>query len=230
MICPRCGYESAYSMENCPRCGIPWRAGPVRATAPAGARMSADPRTSAGAWSPADSRTPWTPDGDARQGVSREFARTSASSFDPARLTTSDRITGVATLVLFISLFLPWFKASSSFGSGAVTLSLTVDALTGHRYLYLVLIVALLTIGYLVVHAGREAGLGLPVSHERLLSAASGINLLVVLIAVIFKPPGTSMVTVSWSLGAYVGVIAAIVAVAPSVRSWLRARQPRLSR
>ena len=178
---------------------------------------------------PADPRTSWTPDGTARYGDSRE-TRTPAPGFDPARLTTTDRITGVATLVLFISLFLPWFKASSSFGSGAVTLSLSVDALTGHRYMYLVLIISLLMIGYLILHAGRRDALGLPVSHERLLSAASGINLLVVLIAVIFKPPGTSMVTVSWSLGAYVGVIAVIVAVVPLGRSWLRARQPRLSR
>jgi len=106
-----------------------------------------------------------------------------------------------------------------------------VDALTGHRYLYLVLIVALLMIGYLIAYAGRKDTLGLRVGHERLLAAASGINLLLVLVAVIFKPAGGApLFKVSWSLGAFVGLIAAIVAVAPLVRSGLRARQSRLSR
>jgi peptidoglycan/LPS O-acetylase OafA/YrhL len=96
--------------------------------------------------------------------------------------------------------------------------------------MYLVLIVALLMIGYLVVYAGKDV-LGPRVGHERLLAAASGINLLLVLIAVVFKPPGvTPMVKVSWNMGAFVGLIAAIVAVAPLARSGLRARQSRLSR
>jgi hypothetical protein len=135
----------------------------------------------------------------------------------------------VATLVLLISLFLPWFKASASFGP--LSSSSSADALTAHRYLYLVLLVALLMIGYLVIYAGRKDMLGLRASHERLLAAASGVNLLLVLIAVIFKPPGvTPLVKVSWSVGAFVGLIAAIVAVAPLARSGLRARQSRLSR
>ncbi|MBV9855780.1 MAG: hypothetical protein JOY82_14905 [Streptosporangiaceae bacterium] len=103
--------------------------------------------------------------------------------------------------------------------------------MTAHRYLYLVLIVALLMIGYLIAYAGRKDTPGRQVGHERLLAAASGINLLLVLIAVIFKPPGvTPLVKVSWSLGAFVGLIAAIVAVAPIARSALRTRQSRLSR
>lgn len=141
----------------------------------------------------------------------------------------TDRITGAATLVLFISLFLPWFTASASFGP--LSSSSSADALTAHRYLYLVLIVALLMIGYLIAYAGRKDTPDRQVNHELLLAAASGINVLVVLIAVIFKPPGvTPMVKVSWSFGAFVGLIAAIVAVAPLVRSTLQARQSRLSR
>ena len=96
--------------------------------------------------------------------------------------------------------------------------------------MYLALIVALLIIGYLVAYAGRKDTLRLPVSHERLLAAASGINLLLVFVAVIFKPPGvTPLVKVSWNFGAFVGLIAAIVAFAPVARSGFRARQSRLT-
>jgi hypothetical protein len=114
---------------------------------------------------------------------------------------------------------------------GPLHSSSSADALTAHRYLYLVLIVALLMIGYLIAYAGRKDTPGRRVNHELLLAAASGINLLLVLIAVIFKPPGvTQMVNVSWSLGAFIGLIAAIVAVAPMARSGLRARQSQFTR
>jgi hypothetical protein len=141
----------------------------------------------------------------------------------------TDRVSGAATLVLFISLFLPWFTASASFGP--LSSSSSADALTAHRYLYVVLIMALLMIGYLIAYAGRMVTPGLRAHHERLLAAASGINLLVVLIAVVFKPPGvTPLVKVSWSFGAFAGLIAAIVAVVPLAMSVLQARKSPLPR
>ena len=136
----------------------------------------------------------------------------------------ADRITGAATFVLFISLFLPWFTARASLGT--LTSSSSADAMTAHRYMYLVLIMALLMMGYLSAYAGRKDTPGFRVNHERLLAAASGINLLLVLIAVIFKPPGvTPMVKVSWNFGAFAGIVAAMVAVAPLAMSRLRTRQ-----
>jgi len=209
MICPQCRYEFAYSSGACPRCGAPWRAGPIQET---GIR---------------------TPGNATRHGRLAAYAeapgRAQAFSFDPVRWTTTDRITGAATLVLLVSLFLPWFTASASLG--ALTSSSSADALTAHRYLYLVLLVALLLIGYLIAYAGQKDTPGMRAGHERLLAAASGINLLLVLIAVIFKPPGiTPMWKMSWNVGAFIGLIAAIVAVVPLARSGLRARRPRLAK
>ena len=43
-----------------------------------------------------------------------------AYKFDAARWSLADRIAGVATIVLFISLFLPWFTVSIGFASGSV--------------------------------------------------------------------------------------------------------------
>jgi hypothetical protein len=150
-------------------------------------------------------------------------ARPQAFSFDAARWTTTDRITGTATLVLFISLFLPWFSASASLGG--ISASSSADALTAHGYLYLTLILSLVMVGYLVVRAGLKDMPALPLSHERLLAVGAGVNLLLVLIAVIFKPSGGGLVSVGWSFGAFVGLIAAIVAVVPLARAELEARR-----
>lgn len=83
-----------------------------------------------------------------------------AFRFDAARWTTADRIAGGATLVLFISLFLPWFSVSAGFGSFSESSS--VDALTAHGYLYLVLLLALAMLGYLVASASLASRPALP--------------------------------------------------------------------
>lgn len=150
-------------------------------------------------------------------------ARGQAFRLDPARWALGDRVCGAATVVLFISLFLPWYSASASFAG--ISESSSVDALTAHGYLYLVLILALLMVGYLVVYAGLPQLPPLPLRHEQLLAVVAGINLLLVFIAVIFKPSGDGVVNVGWSFGAFIGLIAAIAALAPMARSWYQARQ-----
>ena len=149
-----------------------------------------------------------------------------AFRFDAARWTTADRIAGGATLVLFISLFLPWFSVSAGFGSFSESSS--VDALTAHGYLYLVLLLALAMLGYLVVSAGLDSRVALPLSHEQILGAAAGLNLLLVLIGMLIMPGGgSSLVKVSWDFGAFIGLAAAVVAVVPLAAALLRSRSVR---
>ena len=149
-----------------------------------------------------------------------------AFRFDAARWTMADRIAGGATLVLFISLFLPWFSVSAGFGN--FTASSSVDALTAHGYLYLVLLLALAVLGYLIMSAGLSHLPDLPLRHEQILGAAAAVNLLLVLIGVLVTPGGgSSLVKVSWDFGAFIGLAAAIVAVAPLAAALLRARSGR---
>jgi hypothetical protein len=149
-----------------------------------------------------------------------------AFHFDAARWTLADRIAGGATFVLLISLFLPWFSVSAGFGS--FTASSSVDALTAHGYLYLVLLLALAMLGYLAVSAGLSDMPALPLGRDQLLGAAAAVNLLLVLIAMLFKPGGGSpLVKVGWDFGAFLGLAAAIVAFAPLARALLRARSGR---
>ncbi len=149
-----------------------------------------------------------------------------AFRFDAARWTTADRITGGATLVLFISLFLPWFSASASFGN--ITSSSSVDAPTAHGYLYLVLLLALAMLGYLVLVAGLDNMSALPLRQEQILGAAAAVNLLLVLTGMLIMPGGgSSLVKVSWDFGAFIGLAAAVVAVVPLAAALLRARSSR---
>jgi hypothetical protein len=141
-------------------------------------------------------------------------------SFDLARLSSDDKIIGAATLVLFISLFLPWFGYAGQ----------SVDGLW-HGFEYLTLIVAVAIVAYLVLRAGFERlpfGAGLP--HELLLIAATGFNFILVLIGFLAKPSVTFLflsASASWDFGAYISLIAAIVAAAAAVLPVVRARAAR---
>jgi hypothetical protein len=138
-----------------------------------------------------------------------ESPQTSGPSFrmDLARLTRADAIIGISTLVLLISLFLPWY------GVSVLGFSAEVDALTGHGYLYLVLFICLAIGVYLVASAGYEKlPFHLPLSHRQLLLAATGLNAVLVLLAFLVKPGDSG-----WRFGAFAGLLAALVAVAPLV-------------
>ena len=102
--CPQCQSQAGDDANHCPNCGAalhPRRHRPGRA----GRRAASGGCTHAGAAAPA---------GAAGASAVPPF------KFDAARWTLADRIAGVATLVLFICLFLPWFTYSFGFGSGSV--------------------------------------------------------------------------------------------------------------
>jgi len=136
-----------------------------------------------------------------------------AFKFDAARWTLADRIAGGATLVLFISLFLPWFTISFGIASGS---------LNGlwHGWMWLSLILSIAIIAYLVLRAGWDT---LPISqnvpHLTTMMVATIVNAVLVLIAFIDKPSGFG-----WTFGAILGLIAALAAAAPYAIPQLRAK------
>ena len=138
-----------------------------------------------------------------------------AYKFDAARWTLADRIAGIATIVLFISLFLPWFTVSFGFASGSV------NGLW-HGWMYLTLILCIVIVAYLVLLAGWDK---LPISqdvpHLTVMMIATIVNAVLVLIAFIDKPGGGG---VGWGFGAILGLIAALVAAAPYAIPQLRAK------
>jgi hypothetical protein len=139
-----------------------------------------------------------------------------AYKFDAARWSTADRIAGVATVVLFISLFLAWF------GISVIGITVTASGVSAHGYLYIVMILSILIVAYLVLRAGWEelpGGINLP--HLTTMMVATLVNLVIVFIAFIFKPGGSG---VGWEFGAFLALIAAVVAAAPYAVPQLRAK------
>jgi hypothetical protein len=199
MICSQCGNDVVEGAV-CPRCGTQLNL-----------NEGAEVRFGAAAGPPAR-----VPMGHAATAVRPTF------NLDLRRLTRNDQIVGGATLVLFISLFLPWFTVSvKGFGSGSV------NGLY-HAYMYIDLILALAILAFLIVRAGfDELPFRLPVGPEQALLAATGLNFLLALISFVFKPASDFGISVGWGIGAFIGLIAAIAAVAPLGAPFLQSRAGR---
>lgn len=143
-------------------------------------------------------------------------------SFDARRWTPSDQIAGAATLVVIISLFLPWFSVNLAglTAAGGVATASGTDA---HGWLWFVFVIGLIALIYLVVTAGFQTPpVNLPLKHERLMLIATGINFLLVLLAFVLKPGSDGEpVKIGWGFGAVIALIAAVAAVAPLARAVL---------
>jgi hypothetical protein len=144
-------------------------------------------------------------------------SRTPSFAFDAKRWTPGEITVGVASLVVLISLFLPWFNASvTGLGSGSES------GMDAHGWLWIVFIVVLAILAFLVVKAGfGDLPFTLPLQEELILLGATGLDLLLVLIGFLLKPTAPAEfgvhVSIGWDIGSFLGLIAAIVAVAPLV-------------
>lgn len=200
MNCPNCQAAVEPGTAFCANCGTP-----VTPSAPTDETQPLQGGASPGSAIPPGRTSP--------------AAGPGALAFDTSRWSRADRITGVATAVLFISLFLPWFSISY-FGITA-----SGSGLDAHGYLYITLILAIVLVGYLVLRAGwADVAARISLPHEGLILAATAVNLLLVLIGFIAKPGGS---IVGWDWGAYIALIAAIVAAAPGWVPLIRSRTQR---
>jgi hypothetical protein len=201
--CPQCQTEAADEAGFCPSCGTSLSGAATATQAPPA--TSGPPATSAPAAATA-----------APAGVPASASAVPAYHFDVARWSLADRISGVATIVLFISLFLAWF------GVSVIGITVTASGVSAHGYLYLVMIICILIVAYLALRAGWDAlpgGINLP--HLTTMLVATIVNLVIVFIGFIFKPGGSG---VGWQFGAFLALIAAIVAAAPYAIPQLRAK------
>jgi hypothetical protein len=194
--CPQCQSEAADAATFCPSCGA-----------------SLAPAATAGA-------PPPPPTGASAGGAAPSAGSTLPPyRFDAARWSMADRIAGIATIVLFVCLFLPWFTYTAGFLGASVSFS--VNGLW-HGWMYLSLILDILIVAYLVLRAGWDR---LPISqdvpHLTVMMVATIVNAVLVLIAFIDKPGGSG---VGWGFGAILGLIAALVAAAPYAIPQLRAK------
>jgi hypothetical protein len=182
--CPNCQTVLDAGTTACPNCGSP--------------QPGVPPATASGPVGP-----PPAPAPSAKPQV----------KFDWASINHVDRLVGIGTLVLFISLFLPWY----SFKFGGIIGTVSWDGLTAHGYLYITLFVSLGVIALLAAEAAGAWKLPAtsPMNHDQLLLGATTINFVLVLIAFVFKPGGYSFSGVGWSYGSFVALAASIVAAFP---------------
>jgi hypothetical protein len=216
MVCSNCGSEVAAGSPTCARCGAPQPAGVAPGAQAHGYQQQPPPQDPApgGGWGPA----PTYGGGQAPQA--------SGFNFDITRWQRAEQITGGATLLLIISLFLPWFTASVSTTIAGHTISQSASAsgTTAHGYLWLVFFIGLAVLAVLILQAGfAQFPVNLPFGVPALLVGLTGVNLLLVLVAFLLKP-GTGgvdtaglNVSIGWSLGAFIGLICAIAAFVPLV-------------
>jgi hypothetical protein len=125
-----------------------------------------------------------------------------------------DRVFGPATLVLLVSFWLPWY----SFGP------ISFDGLSAHGWLFIAALDSIVLVLYVLITAfgvGDLAAQG-RLSKEQLLTWITGINLALVVLGFLLKPAGSS-----WSWGAFLAVVAAIVAFLPFGIPLIRAHRRR---
>jgi hypothetical protein len=152
------------------------------------------------------------------------------ANFDLSRLTTVDRIIAGATLVTMISLWLPWYTGKDTLLG--ITSTASISGTGEHGWLWLEFLLALALLAYLPARAAWEQlPFGQPVAHERLLLVATSLQLLLILIGFIALPStgGLRGFSVSWDFGAFLALIASLVAagpvVYPAVKSFMDSRK-----
>jgi len=133
--------------------------------------------------------------------------------FDPKRWSTTDRIAGVASIVVFIALFLPWFSASAD------SITSTESGLQAHGYLYIPLILVIIEVLYLFAGAGwAEVKNRTPLPSGLLLTIVNVVTLVFIVVGFLDKPQANyAGAGVSWSYGAFAALAAAAVAAGPNI-------------
>ena len=105
-------------------------------------------------------------------------------------LSARERVMGLASLVLLVAFWLPWYSLGP----------ISVDGLSAHGWLFIGATDAIVLVLYVLIVAfgvGDLAGPG-RMSKEQLLAIMTGVNLALVILAFLLKPAG-----LSWSWGAF---------------------------
>ncbi len=236
MNCPQCQTANAPDSAFCRNCGA--RLASPEASAPAGGSPSTGTGTPLG-YSPSAPGTAAgaQPAGGYPQGQNQPPAggqyvagaarNVAPFSLDLNRLTTVDKIVGVASLIAMISIWLPWYSVSWGGDAFQRPGSESFSGTWGHGWLWLEFVVALALIAYLVMRAGwADSPVRLPVAHAPLLIVVTGVQLLLLLIAFADIPYGGD--GMGWGWAAFIGLLAGLAAagpvIVPAVRSYLESK------
>lgn len=193
--CGNCGAEMPDNTRFCGRCGTPSQ----QITA-------ASPATGTGQSQPPEAAWPTTQ-------AESTAAAPQQPAFNPSRLRPGDLIAGGGSLLLLITLFLPWYSAHRSLAtrtpapadishieslaaaicggnSTCLNNAPSISALHGGAggWRVLILILAIITLGYLLVRAFLPSEPRLPVQHWQLVTGLTAVTALLALVALLANP------------------------------------------
>ncbi len=129
-------------------------------------------------------------------------------------LDRSDLVVGPASLVLLVSFWLPWYRIGP----------FSADGLSAHGWLFIAVMDAFVLVLYFLITAfgvGDLAATG-RMSKEQLLALLTGVNLALVVLGFLLKPAGFG-----WAWGAFLALVAAIVAFVPFGVPLIKSRRQR---
>ena len=129
-------------------------------------------------------------------------------------LNANDRVAGPATVALLVSFWLPWYSIGP----------FSADGLSVHGWLFIAVLNSIVLVLYVLITAfgvGDLAELG-RLSKDQLLVLMTGVNVALVVLGFLLKPAGFS-----WSWGAFLALVAAIVAFLPFGVPLIEARRRR---
>jgi len=167
------------------------------------------------------------------------------SPFDFGRLRPGDLIAGIASFLVFISVFIPWYSFAASVDSASANATLAqqqlmlavcsdqpavcqssvppqfnVSALDGGAggWRFLILVVAIITVLYVLSRTLDVVAQAVP-NHWQVLIGMTALQGLLVLIAFAANPLSIldSLGSSSWAFGAFLALIAAIAAVVGAI-------------
>jgi len=219
VICPQCQTANEEYPASCGNCGTPSPEA-VTSEVPDNLFIAAEsdqylPSSSASQY-PRVPGEQYLPDNRAGQYIPAGRARAPQFRPDVRRLSRVEQMTGGATLIALISLFLPWF------GFDEIGTSISISGTSAHGYLAIAVLVEVLLAGYLLWRSGwEEFPVSLPITHEVLLLVATGLQFVLVAVAFLDVP----VAGLSREFGAFLALIASVAAVGLAAGPGLRSRQ-----
>jgi hypothetical protein len=134
---------------------------------------------------------------------------------DVNRLDRGMQIFGGAGLLLFVSLFLPWYGVSASLGSGFGKISVSASAWQAFSFIDILLFLAAAIAVAIAVAVGMAKLPELPLPLGQLMLGVAAVAALLVLFRLMFIPGGEGVGIVH--VGRRVGVFVALIAAAGMV-------------
>lgn len=135
--------------------------------------------------------------------------------------TGSDLVIGTSTIVLLVALFMPWFSGTVA-SNGTTQVLASADGPRAHGYVWFVFALAIIV---LIVLVGRDRIRVIPgnlPSPDQMIVVASGLALLLTILAAVIKPSPTfdsvgpigliANFSVGFSYGGFIALAAAVVA------------------